>query len=114
MNWTIQQVVIMKLSKKWTWHNTLTLQTPMGSVYFVHQQSSNVLQVCSAVSMNVVQAHYHTKACIHYTSSPERLMWAMNTGCLIDKNHLAFQDLNKAKFYLNDLYKETEKNHKND
>ena len=82
---------MLGVSKKWTWHNTLTLQTPMGSVYFVHQQSSNVLQVCSAVSMNVVQAHYHTKACIHYTSSPERLMWAMNTGCLINKNHLAFK-----------------------
>ena len=82
---------MLGVSKKWTWHDTITLQTPLGSVYFVHQQSANVLQVCAAVSMNVVQAHYHTKACIHYTSSPERLMWAMNTGCLIDKNHLAFK-----------------------
>ncbi len=62
---------MLGVSKKWTWHDTLTLQTPMGSVYFVHQQSSNVLQVCAAVSMNVVQAHYHTKACIHCTASPE-------------------------------------------
>jgi predicted MPP superfamily phosphohydrolase len=82
---------MLGVSNKWTWHDTITLNTPMGLVYFVHQQSSNVLQVCAAVSMNVVQAHYHTKACIHYTSSPEKLMWAMNTGCLIDKNHLAFK-----------------------
>ena len=82
---------MLEVSKKWIWHDTLTLPTPMGNVYFVHQQSSNVLQVCAAVSMNVVQGHYHTKSCIHYTSSPEKLMWAMNVGCLLDKNHLAFK-----------------------
>jgi len=82
---------MLGVSKKWTWHDSLTLQTPLGPVYFVHQQSSNVLQVCAAVSMNVVQAHYHTKAVINYISSPEKLMWAMNVGCLINKNHLAFK-----------------------
>ena len=83
---------MLGVSNKWTWHHTLTLEASNGEkIYFVHQQSSNVLQVCAAVSMNVVQAHYHTKSCLHYISSPEKLMWAMNVGCLIDKDNLAFK-----------------------
>ena len=40
--------------------------------------------------MNVVQAHYHTKAVINYISSPEKLMWAMNVGCLINQKSQSF------------------------
>ena len=83
---------MLGVSNKWTWHDSLVLEASNGQkIYFVHQQSSNVLQVCAAVSMNVVQGHYHTKSCIHYTSSPEKLMWAMNVGCMIDKENLAFK-----------------------
>ena len=83
---------MLGVSNKWTWHDSLVLEASNGQkIYFVHQQSSNVLQVCAAVSMNVVQGHYHTKSCIHYTSSPEKLMGAMNVGCMIDKENLAFK-----------------------
>ena len=55
--------------------------------------------------MNVVQAHYHTKAVINYISSPEKLMWAMNVGCMIDKENLAFKNANLIMFFLTKVLK---------
>ena len=44
---------------------------------------------------SVVFGHFHSSAGVHYTSNPDKLMFGLNTGCLIDPKAYVF---NYAKF----------------
>jgi subtilase family serine protease len=61
--------------------------------YFTHGKSAEVIKLQQAMSMNTVQGHFHTKFTISYWANPDNLFWAMNVGCLINKNlwHLIMQ-----------------------
>ncbi len=43
------------------------------------------------MGMSVIQGHFHESFDIQYASSPNKLLWAMTVGCLIDKKSLAFK-----------------------
>ena len=79
-----------EVGKGWRWHDDLTLDTPMGAVYFHHGKRSNVLAASKEESMSMVQAHYHTKMGAQFWGNSRNLYFAAQTGCLIDRKKLAF------------------------
>lgn len=80
---------ILDAPQGWRWVFDVTLQTPLGPVYFCHGKSAAAGRLASQYGMSVVQGHYHEKAQIHYISTPEKLMFDAHTGCLANDKSLA-------------------------
>lgn len=82
---------ILEAPKGWKWYHDLTLTCSDGQdVYFHHGLKRNGLHVAKELACNYVQGHFHNNFEINYSSSPERLIWNMTVGCLIDDASLAF------------------------
>lgn len=82
---------IYEVGPGWKWVNDLTVKLPNGQdCYFVHGISKNGVKVAQQRGVCVVQGHYHTEFRIDYVGNPERLLWSLQAGCLIDKKSLAF------------------------
>lgn len=82
---------ILEAPETWKWHNNLKLKASDGSwIYFSHGLKKNALPVAQQFGMNFVQGHYHTEFSIQYSSSPDKLIWGMTVGCLIDDDSMAF------------------------
>lgn len=82
---------ILEAPVGWVWSNDLKLTCSDGNtVYFHHGLKKNGLQVAQQMGMNFVQGHFHTEYCIGYSSTPDKLLWNMSVGCLIDDGSLAF------------------------
>ena len=76
---------VLEAPKEWKWHNKLIIKASDGEyIKFIHQVGKNPLKAAQCDSMNTVQGHHHTEFNIQYHSSPERLIWAVTVGCLID------------------------------
>lgn len=80
---------ILGAPKGWRWSFDLTLKTPLGPVYFCHGKSGAAGRLASQYGMSCVQGHFHEKAQITYISTPERLMFDMHIGCLVNDKSLA-------------------------
>jgi len=79
-------------TKKWKWHYDLTVKLPNGQpCHFHHGKSANYLLASQKLGMSFVQGHYHGKFGAQFWGTKERLNFAMNVGCLIDDNALAFE-----------------------
>jgi hypothetical protein len=75
----------------WKWHTDLTITMSDGNqVYFHHGLSSNILKVVKEYSINVCQGHFHNSAGVQYASTPEKLLWGLQVGCLINDKSMAF------------------------
>jgi len=82
---------VLEAPKGWTWSNDLVLKTSIGTqIYFHHGKSADVFKASQAMSMSMVQGHYHEKFNIHYWANPGGLYWGMQIGCLVDDKSLAF------------------------
>lgn len=81
---------VLKAPMGWVWKYDLTLETPLGPVYFHHGKSSSIENLSKNMAMSAVQGHYHSKFYISYWSSPKGLYFDSNAGCLIDKGSMAF------------------------
>lgn len=82
---------VLQVGKGWKWHEELSLTLPNGKeVHFHHGKAANILIVGQKQGTCYVQGHYHTKFNIQYWGNPNSLLWAMQVGCLIDKDTLAF------------------------
>ncbi len=81
---------VLEAPDGWVWEDEIILTTPTGDVMFRHQFQKNPLLCAQQMAMNVVQGHFHTSFDVQYVSSPNKLLWAMTVGCLIDKKALAF------------------------
>lgn len=81
---------ILEAPKTWQWVPNLILNTPRGPVFFTHGMSSAVGKLSLTMSMSCVQGHHHHTAHIQYISTPERLLFDMIVGCMIDDKSLAF------------------------
>jgi len=82
---------VLNAPEGWHWHNDLVLQTSIGTqVYFHHGKSADVFKASQAMSMSMVQGHYHEKFNIHYWANPTGLYWGLQVGCLVDDKSLAF------------------------
>jgi hypothetical protein len=82
---------VLEAPNGWKWYNELIIPTPMGDVMFRHQFKKSPLVCAQQMGMSVVQGHFHEDFSISYCSSPNKLLWAMTVGCLIDKKALAFE-----------------------
>lgn len=82
---------VLEAPKGWKWSMDLTLTCSDGSkVYFHHGLKKNGLQVAQQLGINFVQGHFHNDFQVNYSSSPDKLIWNMTVGCLIDDHSLAF------------------------
>lgn len=87
---------ILEAPKGWKWVTKLTLNTSLGPVHFIHGKSASPGKMSQLYGCSVVEGHYHESAGITYTSTPERLLFGMKVGCLVDDNALsmAYNKLN--------------------
>lgn len=74
----------------WGFIDDLTIKDGEHYVYVAHGISKQAVKVAAQRGVNHVCGHYHTESRIEYVSNPRDLLWGMNTGCLIDKNAMAF------------------------
>lgn len=81
---------ILEAPSGWKWHLDLTIDTKLGPIYFHHGKGANILTVSQRMGMSVVQGHYHNNFCIQYWGNPLTLNFAMQVGCSIDDESLAF------------------------
>lgn len=81
---------IYGVGKGWQFIDDLTLNDGKESIYFSHGVAKDGLKLSAQRGVNSVQGHYHTEFRIDYISNPQNLLWAMHTGCLLDKRALAF------------------------
>jgi hypothetical protein len=81
---------ILEAPKGWKWVPNIILHTTLGPVFFTHGISSVPGKLSSMYGMSAVQGHFHSKAYVNYTSTPERLIFDMVVGCLIDDKSRAF------------------------
>ena len=81
---------VLKIPSGWTWQDELILNCDGVQVMFRHQFKKNPLICAQQMGMCVVQGHFHEDFNVQYVSSPNKLLWAMTVGCLIDKKSLAF------------------------
>lgn len=80
---------ILEAPKTWNWSFDLKLQTKLGMVYFCHGKTGTPGKLASLYSCSCVQGHYHQTSQISYIGTPEKLMFDMHVGCLVDDHSLA-------------------------
>ena len=82
----------LHVGQGWKWVDDLTVTLSDGQrCFFTHGMASRALAVSMQYGCNVCQGHYHSKFSIEYFSNPDKLVWAMQTGCLINQKELAFE-----------------------
>lgn len=82
---------VLGVGDGWKWHMDMTITLPDGQdVYIHHGKLSSAVRVSQAMGMSFVCGHYHEKFGIEYWANPRGLYWAMNAGCLINDESLAF------------------------
>lgn len=82
---------VLGVDEGWKWHYELTITLPDGNMcYFHHGKSADVLKLSQQMGMCAVQGHYHNDLSVKYWANPKGLYWALQTGCLIDQESLAF------------------------
>jgi transposase len=82
---------VLGVDLNWKWWYDMTVELPDGNnCYFHHGKSANVTRTSQTMSMCAVQGHFHETFKIEYWGNPNGLYWAMQAGCLIDDDALAF------------------------
>lgn len=81
---------VLNAPKTWKWHSSLIIKTPLGPVYLTHGKVNAPGKLAQQYGMSSIQAHFHERAQIYYISTPERLMFDMHVGCLVDDKSRAF------------------------
>lgn len=81
---------ILQAPDGWNWFFDLTVNLPTGAkCYFHHGKSANPLKVSQAMGMSYVGGHFHESFSCSYWGTPNNLHFAMQVGCLVDKDSLA-------------------------
>lgn len=80
---------ILEAPKGWRWSPDYKVNSPLGLIYFCHGKSGAAGRLSQLYGCSTVQGHFHEKAGITYTSTPEKLIWDMHVGCLVDDKSLA-------------------------
>lgn len=82
---------IYGLKQGWEWKNDLKLKLPDGSTcYFCHGITKNGLKLVKERGLSCIQGHHHCEFKIEYASTPDKLLWSLQSGCLIDRKSMAF------------------------
>lgn len=73
----------------WSWADNWRVNTPLGTVMFKHQ-SSGILADAAHNGCNLVVGHSHGNFSVEYCASSAHLYYGCYSGCLVDKDSLAF------------------------
>lgn len=77
--------------EQWDWKHEHVLDLPDGSlVTFKHQPAGAVLADAAHCRTHLVCGHLHGKMSVEYAANGHETYWAMQGGCLIDNDSLAF------------------------
>lgn len=79
---------VLQAPKGWTWVNDVILDTPLGKVYG-HHSRGKALKTAQMYGMSHFCGHHHESFDLQFWSTPEKLMFGMTTGCLVDRKSLA-------------------------
>lgn len=74
----------------WEWAENWRVNTPLGPVMFKHQASGPILVDAAHNQCNLMVGHEHSKFEISYTASSAAIYWGAYSGCLVNKDSLAF------------------------
>lgn len=83
---------MLETPKTWTYEEELIID---GVLYVHGDQSTGVspnasIELAKSAMQSVVHGHYHINAGIQYYANKRHLIFAFNTGCLIDRKAYAF------------------------
>lgn len=81
---------ILGVSKKWTWHEDILLDTKMGMTYLCHGKTSGYGKLCKEMGCNAIQGHFHGKFELTWHTSSLTSRYNLFSGCLIDRESMAF------------------------
>lgn len=82
---------VLGVDHNWVWHDDLTIKLPNGqSCYGHHGKSADVLKLSQTMGMSSFQGHYHEAFSVKFWANPNGLYFALQTGCLVDNDSLAF------------------------
>lgn len=77
--------------RQWSWHHRIHHILPDGSpIIFRHQAAGQILNCAAHEHASLVIGHHHGRFAIQYAAGEKSRFFAVNSGCLIDKNSLAF------------------------
>ena len=76
----------LEVPKTWRWVPELKIKVNGQLIIFRHNFTSGTLLAAQRQGACIVYGHQHSKFEIQYSSSPEKLIWGMNVGCLIENN----------------------------
>lgn len=82
---------IYGVSKNWQFVDDLTIKDGDDIIYAAHGISKDAEKVATQRGVHHICGHYHTEFGISFVSNPRNLLWAVNGGCLIDREALAFE-----------------------
>lgn len=74
----------------WHWAENWRVRTPLGDVLFKHQPSGPILTDAAHNQANLMVGHHHGNFSVEYTASSSHIYWGAYSGCLIDKDSMAF------------------------
>jgi hypothetical protein len=74
----------------WKWYEDYELSTNLGKVYLCHGKSSTYGKLAKEMSCSSVQGHFHGKFEITWHKTLRREIFNCFSGCLVDRDHLAF------------------------
>ena len=81
----------LQVGNGWKWHEDITLDTPLGKVYFCHGKNADVWKFAQSLGMSAVQGHYHSSYGCKWYGNSLGLYFGLQCGCLIDSKALAFK-----------------------
>lgn len=82
---------ILQAPETWMFLQELVLKLPNGiKCKFKHNYSSNVLADSIRQGMSLVCGHFHSKSSIQWWQNDNGINFAVQTGCLINDLHPAF------------------------
>lgn len=77
--------------EQWEWQYEFKLTLPDGqTVLFKHEPAGSAIADAAHNRCHLVTGHLHGKYFIEYAANSEQLYWALQGGCLIDRESLAF------------------------
>jgi hypothetical protein len=87
---TYRDIVLPEVANHgWSWAYSWRVNTPLGEVLFKHQ-TTGILADAAHNSCNLVVGHNHGNFSVEYCASSSHLYYGVYSGCLIDKDALAF------------------------
>ena len=75
----------------WAWHDKIKIRLPNDDLLIAqHQSAGDTIANAAHERAHIIEGHEHSKFQIEYRSSSTALYWVVISGCLVDRESLAF------------------------